>query len=131
MFIFSIFFLFQFCLDIVRFGMMYFRSTHVNVIVMPSMMSLLMSSPEIRLLFPQMFIFLAVPKLFFSLCDILRVPHLSISNTHEIHETCHSVTFYFMKKDSKRCCDTTTPESIHNKDESKCGSAFAFNFGVN
>ena len=35
------------------------------------------------------------------------------------------------KKDSKRCCDTTTPESIHTKDESKRGSAFAFIFGVN
>ena len=46
-------------------------------------------------------------------------------------QTCHSVTFYFMKKDSKRCCDTTTPESIHTKDESKRGSAFAFIFGVN
>ena len=40
-------------------------------------------------------------------------------------------TFYFMKKDSKRSCDTTTPESIHTKDESKRGSAFAFIFGVN
>ena len=50
---------------------------------------------------------------------------------HEFHETCHSVTFYFMKKDSERCCDTTTPESIHTKDESKRGSAFAFIFGVN
>ena len=51
---------------------------------------------------------------------------------HEFHETCHSVTFYFMKKkDSERCFDTTTPESIHTKDESKRGSAFAFIFGVN
>ena len=25
---------------------------------------------------------------------------------HEFHETCHSVTFYFMRKVSKRCCDT-------------------------
>ena len=50
---------------------------------------------------------------------------------HEFHETCHSVTFYFMKKDTKRCCETTTPESIHTKDESKRGSAFAFIFGVN
>ena len=50
---------------------------------------------------------------------------------HEFHETCHSVAFYFMKKNSKRCCDTTTPESIHTKDESKRGSAFAFIFGVN
>ena len=50
----------------------------------------------------------------------------------EFHETCHSVTFYFMKKkDSKRHCDTTTPESIHTKDESKRGIAFAFIFGVN
>ena len=32
---------------------------------------------------------------------------------------------------SKRCCDTTTLESIHIKDESKRGSAFAFIFGVN
>ena len=39
--------------------------------------------------------------------------------------------FFFMKKDSKRCCDTTTPESIHTNDESKRGSAFAFIFGVN
>ena len=28
---------------------------------------------------------------------------------HEFYETCHSVTFYFMKKDSKRCCDNTMP----------------------
>ena len=39
--------------------------------------------------------------------------------------------FYLIKKDSKRCCDTTTPESIHTKDESKRGFAFAFIFGVN
>ena len=50
---------------------------------------------------------------------------------HEFHETCHSITFHFMKIDSKRFCDTTTPESIHTKDESKRGSAFAFIFGVN
>ena len=50
---------------------------------------------------------------------------------HEFNETCHSVTFYSTKKDSKRCCDTTTAESIHTKDESKRGSAFAFIFGVN
>ena len=50
---------------------------------------------------------------------------------HEFHETCHSVMFYFLKKDSKRCCDTTTPESIHTKDESKRGSAFAFIVGGN
>ena len=47
---------------------------------------------------------------------------------NEFHETCHSVTFYFIKKDSKRCCDTTTPESIHTKDESKRGSTFVFIF---
>ena len=51
--------------------------------------------------------------------------------THEFHEACHSVTFYFMKKDSKRCCDNIMRESIHTKDESKCGFAFAFIFGVN
>ena len=50
---------------------------------------------------------------------------------HEFHENCLSVTFYFMKKDSKRCCEATTPESIHTKDESKRGIAFAFIFGVN
>ena len=53
------------------------------------------------------------------------------STPHECYENCHSVTFNFMKKDSKRHCDTTTPESIHTKDESKRGSAFAFIFGVN
>ena len=46
------------------------------------------------------------------------------------HETCHSITYYFMKKDSKRCCDTST-RVIHTKDESKRGTAFAFIFGVN
>ena len=50
---------------------------------------------------------------------------------HELHEIRHSVTSYFMNKHSKRCCDTSTPESIHTKDESKRGSAFAFIFGVN
>ena len=35
-----------------------------------------------------------------------------------------------MKKDSKQCCYNTTLESIHTKDESKRGSAFAFIFGV-
>ena len=50
---------------------------------------------------------------------------------HEFHETCHSVALYFMKKDSKQCSSTTTPGSIHTKDESKRGTAFAFIFGVN
>ena len=54
-----------------------------------------------------------------------------LTSTHEFHETCLSDTFYFVKKDSKQCGDTTTPESIHTKDESKRGSAFAFIFGVN
>ena len=55
-----------------------------------------------------------------------------INPPHEFYETCHSVTFYFRKKtDSKRCCKTTTPESVHTKDESKCGSVFSFIFGVN
>ena len=39
--------------------------------------------------------------------------------------------FISWKKDSKWCCNTTTPESIHTKDESKRGTAFAFIFGVN
>ena len=55
----------------------------------------------------------------------------SVKGLHKFHETCDSVTSYFLKKDSKRCSDTTTPESIHTKDESKRGSAFAFIFGVN
>ena len=65
--------------------------------------------------------------------ELWKVLHLQgrMSNYNEFHETCYSVTFYFIKKDSKRCCDTTTPESIHTKDESKRGIAFAFIFGVN
>ena len=50
---------------------------------------------------------------------------------HEFHETCRTVTSFFMKNDSERCCDIKTPESIHTKDESKRGTAFAFIFGVN
>ena len=60
--------------------------------------------------------------------EVLRA---EASGVYEFHETCHSVTFYFMKKESKQCYDTTTPESIHTKDENKRGSAFAFIFGVN
>ena len=56
--------------------------------------------------------------------------NLQPAGLHEFHETCHSVTFHFMKKDSKLCFHTTS-ESIHTKDESKRGSAFAFIFGVN
>ena len=59
------------------------------------------------------------------------MPYHENNTLHEFQETCHSVTLYFMKKDSRRRCDTTTPESIHTKDESKRGSAFAFIFGVN
>ena len=73
------------------------------------------------------------PALFGSFRDKhanLMRPRLPVA-LHEFHETCHSVAFYFLKKDSKRGCDTTTPESIHTKDESKRGSAFAFIFGVN
>ena len=39
--------------------------------------------------------------------------------------------FISWKKDSKRCCHTTRPESIHTNYESKRGSALAFIFGVN
>ena len=62
--------------------------------------------------------------------DVIQ-QRVAMSWLHEFHETCHFVTFHFMKKDLKRCCDTTTPKSIHTKDESKRGSAFAFIFGVN
>ena len=62
-------------------------------------------------------------------CNVL--PPVNKPAPHDFHKTCHSVTFYLMKKDSKQCCDTTKPESIHTKDESKRGSAFAFIFGVN
>ena len=60
--------------------------------------------------------------------DMCRINSVA---TYDFHETCHFVAFYFTKKDSKRCYDTTTPESIHTKDESKRSSAFAFIFGVN
>ena len=43
--------------------------------------------------------------------------------------SCRYILFH--EKNSKRCCDITTPESIHTKDESKRGSAFALIFGVN
>ena len=68
-----------------------------------------------------------------SSCFSVRKPKFGgdLSSYQEFYKTCHSVTFYFMKKDSKRGCDTTTPESIHTKDESKRGSAFAFIFCVN
>ena len=39
--------------------------------------------------------------------------------------------FVCLQKDAKQCCDATMSESIHTKDESKCGFAFAFIFGVN
>ena len=62
---------------------------------------------------------------------IIKKPLGRRLGNYEFHETCHSITIYFMKKDSKHSCDSTTPESIHTKDESKRGSAFAFIFGVN
>ena len=63
---------------------------------------------------------------------LLKILILKFPGTYnEFPETFHSVTFYFTKKDSKRCCDATTPESIHTNDESKGGSAFTFVFGVN
>ena len=63
--------------------------------------------------------------------DVVPLTWPALQIDHEFHETCHFVTFYFMKIESKRCCDTTMPESIHTKDESKRCSAFAFIFGVN
>ena len=55
----------------------------------------------------------------YSQANIVLEEWQGIKLYHEFHETCHSVTLYFMKKDSKRCRDTTTLESIHTKDESK------------
>ena len=63
--------------------------------------------------------------------ELVSVILASSGNTHEFHETCHSITSYYMKKDSKRFCDITMPGSIHAKDEGKRGSAFAIIFGVN
>ena len=51
-----------------------------------------------------------------------------IMNSMKLFIPLHIISW---KKDSKWCCDTTTPESIHTKDESKRGSAFALIFGVN
>ena len=62
---------------------------------------------------------------------LLHYHHPTAGEAHGFHETCQSFTSYFMNIDSKRCCDTTTTESIHTKDESKRRSAFAFIFGVN
>ena len=45
--------------------------------------------------------------------------------SHEI------LMFICLQKEAKQCCDETMPESIHTKDESKRGTAFAFIFGVN
>ena len=41
-------------------------------------------------------------------CLLLQVLNLT---SHEFHEACHSVTLYFMKKYSKRYCDTTTRQN--------------------
>ena len=62
----------------------------------------------------------------------LTDPPPPLETDHKFHETYHPLHFiWWKKKDSKRCCDTTMRESIHTKDESKRGSAFAFIFGVN
>ena len=37
-----------------------------------------------------------------------EVPSYNQSLSMNSMQTCHSVTFYFITKDSKRCCDTTT-----------------------
>ena len=39
--------------------------------------------------------------------------------------------FVCLQKDAEQCFEDTTPESIHIKDESKRGTAFAFIFGMN
>ena len=71
------------------------------------------------------------PSVLQKVCSVMIYRIAASGAYHEFYETFHSVIFYFMKKDSKRCCNTTTPESIHTKDESKRSSAFAFIFGVN
>ena len=52
-----------------------------------------------------------------------------ISITHI--ESQEILMFVCLQKDARQCCEVTTPESIHTKDESKRESAFAFIFGVN
>ena len=67
-------------------------------------------------------------------CVFIVSFHVGVSScpSHEFMETCHFVTILFHEKRlHERCYDTTTPESIHTKDESKHGSGFAFIFGVN
>ena len=41
-----------------------------------------------------------------NLLEIKTIFHHRCNNYHEFHETCHTVTFYFMENDSKRCCGT-------------------------
>ena len=72
-----------------------------------------------------------------SLQEVLQLPPEVLSVLREAHVNTaqvvcmNSMKLVIPKKDSKRCGDTLTPESIHTKDESKRGSAFAFIFGGN
>ena len=58
----------------------------------------------------------------------VQVCRLKIMNSMKLVIPLH---FISRKKTPNDCCDTTSPESIHTKDESKRDSAFAFVFGVN
>ena len=61
-------------------------------------------------------------------CFITKLSNTQCMNSMKLVIPLHFISF---KKVSKRCCDATTPESVHTIDESKRGSAFAFIFGVN
>ena len=80
---------------------------------------------------------------FFTLClvnkSMLGFSNVNTKDIMNSMQTCNSVTFYFMKNSfpdiSMKCISpnmmSVDMESIHTKDESKRGSAFAFIFGVN
>ena len=81
--------------------------------------------------------FTYLQKCHINLCNSFTIMPLCISfgcgmslimNSKKIVIPLH---FLSWKKTPKQCCDTTTPESIHSKDEGKHGSAFAFIFSVN
>ena len=58
-------------------------------------------------------------------CEIMMFVCNRVAKSREI------LMFVRLQKDAKQCCDASRPESIHTKDESKRGIAFAFIFGVN
>ena len=68
---------------------------------------------------------------FISLINVNSSFSTLIVPSHEFHEIGHSITFYFMKKDSKTMLWHYNAESIPTKDESKRGTTFALIFCVN